>query len=229
MGVIASEVTMFAQSQDIMSAFQKRNENVGKFLREWTGQENHTPTEYARDREDNSQYFPNYGLDKSLAKEYTHLRENSEFKFQFTAMSTLTPYLHAARGKIVYTVYTVPRHSEYVTDLLAEVSDKSTVPVAKPDSNTVGSLLRIQSINSIIAVRENGRIGNSHIAAPDRAFADLVVEAHKYGVPIDDLEMNRMFFTMVSYGLVSADRVRGCARTSKMAKSISALTECRLS
>ena len=218
LGMIASEAAVITEHPDAAEIMQARNEKMRMFISKWSGQKNNTITQYVRDGDDRTQYTSDYGLDGSLADAYNHLEKNSEFRFQFTAMSTLTSYLHTALGKMVYTVYTVPGRGGYVADLLGEILDKGTVVASKPSPGMIGELFRVQSVGSVIAVRESSKVGRATIAPPPKAFADLVAEAHMNGVPVDDLELSRMFHIMEERGLLSAETALKCAKTPKMAK-----------
>lgn len=225
MCMIASDVATLARS-DTMRArnmLEQKNHTLKEFLCDWSAGQK-TPTASARRHgaiiHDDPPYIPNYGLDKRLAAAYGHLKENSEFAFQFTAMSTLTPYLYTARGKIVYTVYTVPHRSRYIADLLEEVSDNDMAISCKPDAKEIGVLLDMHKVGNVMAVRESSKKIRPTVAGPDKAFADLATEVYRHKIPLDELEINRVFSAMTRQNLVRPEEVGRHVRIRAVAKKL---------
>ena len=222
-GMIASEIRILSTNPDFEKFVQTRNSDVGKFLASQS--ENNVKKETCRDRQIQIPDIPNYRLADELIDPHDFLKENAESRFQFTAMSTLVPYLHNLRGKIVYTLYTTTSRGQDIVDLLSERFDKHFVAVNEPDEATLYTLFNIPDIDRIIAVREYGTVTGSTIAAPDKAFVDLVVEAHTYGIPIPDSELRRMFHAMERHGLINLKEIHRYAKSLKKSQHLDTLLE----
>lgn len=204
-GMIASEVKLLSDNPDFEKFIQERNNELKEFLENWS--EKNDKKEISRDRETKIPYMPNYKLVDELVNLHDFLKENCESKFQFTALSTLTPYLHNLRGKIVYTLHTTPNKGEYITDLLTkEFGDRFAI-VNKPDLNSLNTLLKMPNIDRIIAVREYSVVKGSTIATSDKAFVDLIVETHTYDIPLDNTELKRILQTMKRNGLINLEEI----------------------
>lgn len=224
-GVIASEVRLLAENPRFEELLEKRNQDINEFLIRWSEKSN--KKEIFRDREIKIPDIPNYKLADELIDIHEYLKEKVEFKFQFTAMSTLTPYLHNLRGKIVYTLHTTPDKGEYVVELLSQKFGENFAIVNKPDVNTIDVLFKMPNIDRIIAVREYSVIKGSTIANPEKAFVDLIVERYTYDIPIDETEIKRIFETMRRHNLIDIDELRRYGNFVKKSAQIEKLLERR--
>ena len=210
-GMIASEIKILATSPNFESVVKERNRSLGKFVEEWSKK----PGEASfRDREVEIPYMVNYKLANDLFEPHEYLKEKIGFRFQFTALSTLVPYLHNLRGKVVYTVYTEPGKGEYLADMLGQKFDSKFVVVNKPKSGMLNMLLQIPTVDRIIAIREYSVIRGSTVAAPEKAYLDLVNEAGR-GIPIDETELRKVFSSMRRYNLIDHTKLRTYANFIK--------------
>ena len=205
-GMIASEVKLLSDNPDFEKFIQERNNELKEFLEKWS--EKNDKKETFRDREIPIPDIPHYKLVDELIDLHDFLKENCESKFQFTALSTLTPYLHNLRGKIVYTLYTTPNKGEYVTELLSKECKDNFAIVNKPDLNSLTTLLKMPKIDRIIAVREYSVVKGSTIATPDKAFVDLIVEIYTHDIPLDNMELKRILQTMKRNGLINLEEIQ---------------------
>jgi len=205
-GMIASEIKLLSDNPEFEKFIQERNRELKEFLENWS--EKNDKKEIFRDREIQIPHIPHYKLADELIDLHDFLKENCESKFQFTALSTLIPYLHNLRGKIVYTLHTTPNKGEYVTELLSkEFGDRFAI-VNKPDLNSLNTLLKMPNIDRIIAVREYSVVKGSSIATPDKAFVDLIVETHTHDIPLDDTELKRILQTMKRNNLINLEEMQ---------------------
>ncbi len=205
-GMIASEIKLLSNNPEFEKFMQERNRELKEFLENWS--EKNDKKEIFRDREIPIPNMPHYKLADELIDLHDFLKENCESKFQFTALSTLTPYLHNLRGKIVYTLHTTPNKGEYVTELLSKEFGDHFVIVNQPDLNSLNTLLKMPNINRIIAVREYSVVKGSSIATPDKAFVDLIVETHTHDIPLDDNELKRILQTMKRKDLINLEEMQ---------------------
>ena len=190
-----------------------------KFLKEWSEKPKKLES---RVRTSKVPHIQHYKLADELVAIHEFLEENYYYKFQFTALSTLTPYLHNLRGQLVYTLHTQPARGEYLVDMLSEF-DKAFTIVSEPDSKSLYTLLKMPNIDRIIAIREYAVIKGPTIAMPEKAFVDLVVDVHTHNTPLDDMELRRMLQTMRMYGLIDYDELRRCGNFVKKSSHIEQL------
>ncbi|MCY4491477.1 MAG: ATP-binding protein [Thaumarchaeota archaeon] len=218
-GMIASEVSLYEQSPNFEKLLHKRNNDMKKFLKEWSEKPKKLESRVQTSKVPHIQH---YKLADELVAIHEFLEENYPYKFQFTALSTLTPYLHNLRGQLVYTLHTQPARGEYLVDMLSEF-DKAFTIVSEPDSKSLYMLLKMPNIDRIIAIREYAVIKGPTIAMPEKAFVDLVVDVHTHNTPLDDMELRRMLQTMRMYGLVDYDELRRCGNFVKKSSHIEQL------
>jgi len=211
--IIASEVKLLGENPNIEKILEKRNRDIGEFLNAWS--EKGDKKETVRDREVEMPRLPNYKLADELIDVHDYIKENFGFKFQFTSLSTLTPYLHNLRGKLAYTVYTEPERGECLSELLAEKYGEKFTVMHAPDKKTLNMLLKMSTAGRVIAIREYAVIRGSTVAAPEKAFLDLVNETRGHAGQLDDSELRRMFATMKRSNLVDLEKLQTYARFMK--------------
>ena len=221
-GMIASEVKLLADNPDLQKLIEKRNSNFKEFLDTWIQKTKNTDF-----REKNADIPPNryYNLDDELIAMHELLGEKFQFKFQFTALSTLTPYFHNIREKIVYTIHTTPGNGEYLAELLSEEFGSNFTIVDKPDPNLLNMLLKMPTVNRILAVREYHVIKGTTVAYPEKAFVDLLVEKYTYGIPLDETELGRMFHAMKRQNLIDMGKLQRYGKYVKKTAQMTKLLE----
>jgi|APSaa5957512535_1039671.scaffolds.fasta_scaffold03200_7 hypothetical protein len=212
-GMIASEIKLFSDNPNFGKLIQERNNELKEFLETWS--EKSDKKEIFRDREVPIPDMENYNLADELVGIHDYLKENFEFKFQFTALSTLTSYLHNLRGKLVYTLYTTPEKGEYLAELLAEKFHKKFTIVHAPDRKALDIFLKMPTTERIIAIREYAVIQGATIATPEKAFLDLVNEVHSHDGMLDELELRRIFATMKRSKLINYENLHTYAKFLK--------------
>ena len=212
-GVIASEIKLLGENPNFEQLLEKRNHDLKEFLNTWSEKRN--KTEIFRDREVKIPHIPNYKLADELIDVHDYIKENFGFKFQFTALSTLTTYLHNLRGKLIYTLYTEPEKGEYLSELLADKFHKKFTVIHAPDKNALEIFLKMPTTERIISIREYAVIRGATIATPEKAFLDLVNETHSHDGQLDELELKRIFATMKRSNLINYENLRTYAKSIK--------------
>lgn len=212
-GIIASEVKLLGENPNFRELLEKRNQYIKEFLDKWSEKRNEK--EIFRDREVRIPDIPHYKLADELIDVHDYLKENFEFKFQFTALSTLTPYLHNLRGKLIYTIYTEPEKGDYLAELLADKFHQKFTIMHAPDRKSLDIFLKMPTTERIISIREYAVIKGATIATPEKAFLDLVNETHSHDGQIDELELRRMFATMKRSKLINYEDLRTYAKFIK--------------
>lgn len=221
-GMIASEIKLLSEYPNFEELIYQRNNDLKKFLNQWAEK---PKTPEIREREVKIPKIKHYKLNDELVDLHDFLQVNCGFKFQFTALSTLAPYLHNLRGKLVYTLHTTPNKGEYVTDILSQEFRDQFAIVNKPDLNSLNTLLNMPNIDRIIAVREYSVIKGSTIATPEKAFVDLIVEIYTHDIPLDKTELRRIFQTMMRYDLINVDELRRYGNFVKKSSHVEQLLE----
>ncbi len=94
-----------------------------------------------------------------------------------------------------------------------------------PDLKALTILLKIPSVTNIIAVREYAVIKGSTIATPEKAFVDLIIETHTNDIPLDDLDLERIFKTMLRYNLIDYNELRKYANFVKKTTQLDKIIE----
>ena len=192
---------------------KKRNQDVREFLNTWS--KKGIKKEVSRNREVEIPRIPNYGLADELIEVHDYLKENYGYKFQFTALSTLTPYLHNLRGRLIYTLYTEPSRGEYLSEMLAGRCGSRFTVIHAPDRKALDMFQRMSATERIIAIREYAVIRGATIAAPEKAFLDLINETHGHGGQLDQQELKRMFASMKRSNLINSENLQTCAKFLK--------------
>ena len=178
LGIIGIEVKLVAEDPETYERFViKRNKQWREFAADWSkkGVEKRT-------REIAIPNLPNYSLAGDLVALHDTLNEEFEGRFQFTALSTLAPFLHNIVGKAVYTVYTEPGMGEKLVKLLshASVSEDKAVVVAvvllDPSPKELEVAMDVSEKDRFIVVREYAQIYGPTFAEPEEAWIDLLVE-----------------------------------------------------
>ena len=221
-GIIASEVKLLGKNPDFEKLLEARNLDIKEFLTQWSEKPKNLEI---REREIQIPHIRHYNLDDELIDIHEFLKENYPFKFQFTALSTLTSYLHNLRGKLVYTLYTTPNNGDYLVELLSSKFGDYFAIVNKPNLSSLNILLKMPNVNRIIAVREYSVMKGSTIATPEKAFVDLIVETYTHDIPLDDAELRRIFQTMRRYDLIDIVELKRYGNFVKKSSHIEKLLE----
>ena len=245
MGMIASEAKLLASNPDMASLLGRRNQDMAGLLREKRPSNADAQTSEKKDRRWRMpqaakqtsraraiqeprwrrafQERHNYGLSPELVDAHDILVEEHDAKFQFTALSTLSPYMHDLGGKLAYTIHTAPTHGEAIVELLAERLGREFVVVDRPSADTIESLFRLPYVKRILAVREYASITGSTVAPPAKAFVDLMAEALSYGIMLDVEDLRRILMAAMRLGVVELGEVRRHARATKRTKHLDEL------
>lgn len=212
-GMIASEVRLLAKQPSLRGALSERNRSIETFIRDWSagpGQKEGGMSARGRSR-DRIPRLPDiagYGLADELFDPHEHLQERFDARFQFTALSTLRPYLHNMLGRVVYTVYTVPSRGEDLRDLLAEDFGDRFAVLASPDPGTLRAVLDMPATRTVVAIREYAAIMGPTVAPPEKAYVDLVGEAAAGRVLLDEKDLQRVFSSMKRRELIDPSALR---------------------
>lgn len=224
-GMIASEAKLLGSCRNAHELLERRNRDMSGLLGE-RGRDGRT-----HEAADGTAQWRlafrkrhDYALGPELVGAHDILVEKHDVRFQFTALSTLSPYMHDLGGKLVYTIHTLPPHGEMVVSLLAEEMGREFAVVDRPSAGTVESLLRIPYVERVLAVREYRTITGSTVAAPASAFVDLMAEVFTRGIAVLDREgLRKILGNMMRLGVVDLEDLRRHAKAVKRARQLDGL------
>ena len=227
-GLIASEAEMISKDpKRVAPLLEERNRRVEGFVREWTEKplSGGAALENFRLREPSALDNHDYGLYRDLLEIHDHLRGTYPMPFQFTALSTLRPYLHNMLGRAVYTVHALRGNGDELAACIMDEFSGRVSAVGRPTCDTVMALFYSGTTDTVLAVREYANIPNSTVAPPAKALVDLVIEKDVYKAPIHGDEPRMVLYSMLRRGLVDLEEVRRQARRAKQSARIEKIIE----
>ena len=218
--MIASEASLLAKNPDLADIIRSRNNAISSFLDTWSQKELQS-----RNRDVPVPSIVGYRLEDGLVELHEFLKEAYEFKFQFTSLSTLAPYLHNLPGKVIYTLYTTPGHGQYLADLLSSKFGDKLVVVDRPSRDQVAVLLDMQAVREVVAVREYSVISGSTIAGPEKAFVDLMTDVKTHGIVLARSELRYIMEHMKWSRLLNMKKLEKQAKTVSRGAELNELLE----
>jgi len=226
-GLIASEAELISKyPEHAARMLEERNRRVEGFVREWEKAGAAAPAAAAGERRHREPSVPDvrgYGLYRDLLEIHDHLRAVYPMRFQFTALSTLRPYLHNLLGRVVYTVHAPRGNGDELAGRIMDEFKGRVSAVDRPAPDTIKALFYSGPASTVVAVREYASIPNSTVAPPAKALVDLVVEKDVHKAPIHGDEPRMVLHAMLRHGLVDLAEVRRQARRAKQSARIEAI------
>ena len=219
--MIASEVNLLAENPNLAGIIKSRNTLIASFLDEWSQEKDARP----RNRSVPIPSIAGYGLEDSLVDLHDFLKDRYEFKFQFTSLSTLAPYLHNLLGKVVYTLHTTPGNGGYLADLLSGKFDADLVVADRPSRDQLEALLAVGSVRRIVAIQEYSSIPGSTIAGPEKSLVDLVTDMHAHGLVLADSEPAHILEHMRRGNILDMEKLGRCAKAAHRTAELKDLLE----
>ena len=219
-GVITTEIKLYISDSNYQSFIEKRNSTLSKFLNDWSPK---PKSKTSRLRTIPTPEMKNYRLSGDLADVSDYLDENYDFKFQFTAMSTLSRFSHHLLGTTIYTIHTVPGKGEYLVDLITKKFGDMFMTVNSPDASTLSKILRSSQMKKIIIVREYAEIKGSTVASPEKAWVDLANEIFTRKIPLSDNELKKIYFSINRHLSFDESEIKRYAKHLKKVDKIEGL------
>ena len=146
--------------------------------------------------------------------------EDFRHRFQFTAASTLSPFMRISHTKAVYTLHVV----RGTGDQMAEAIGGEFVALLNPSSAEVYTALDLGH-DRIVVVRERSERMPETWAPPEKAWLDLYRESTKGNLTMYADELDWVLEDLVGKGLASTARIKSLARRYGMARDIEAFLE----
>lgn len=220
MAVIASEARLLADNRDLADIVRLRNNSIISFLDDWSAKE-----PIPRDRDTPIPAIAGYGLEEGLVELHEFLKARYEFKFQFTALSTLAPYLHNLPGQVIYSLHTTPRNGRYLAELLSDEFSNDLAVAYKPNRSQISALLNMRSVSRMVFVWEYSSISGSTIAEPEKAFVDLLTDIRAHGVVLPLSEAVHILEHMKWRNILNMEKLERYAKAVHKTAVLSTLLE----
>ena len=216
LGWIGIEAELLASGPlDAESFVRERNRRLAEFAKESLPREE-AP---ARPRKIRPR-APGYSLTDDLVGLHDELVEDFGHRFQFTAASTLSPFMRISHAKAVYTLHV----ARGTGDQMAEAIGGEFVALLNPASAEVYTALDLGH-DRIVVVRERSERMPETWAPPEKAWLDLYRESTKGKLTMYADELDWVLDDLVDKGLASTARIRSLARRYGMARDIEAYLE----
>lgn len=142
---------------------------------------------------------------------HDHLKENFEFGFQFTALSTLSPFLHNAYNTTTYSIETVRGAGQLLHDMILDYAGGKFKVLLNPRSEQA-KLMKLLEDERFIIIREFSRNPTATWANPAKAWVDMLAEMRRDTLQISDDEPGNVLDYMLESDLVKEEKVRAAAR-----------------
>ena len=152
-----------------------------------------------------------YSLVAELLDLHDHLKEGFEFGFQFTALSTLSPFLHNAYRTTTYNLETVRGAGQLLHDMILDYAGGRFRVFLNPRSEQA-KLMKLSEGERFIIIREFSRTPTATWASPAKAWADMLAEMRRDTLQISDDEPGNVLDYMLESDLVKEEKVRAAAR-----------------
>jgi hypothetical protein len=213
--LIVIEAKLAAEQPEKYREFiKKRNLSWDSFVRDWLPKE----PQHKRDRIPNIESLSNYSLVDDLIDLHDFLKEKFGEPFQFTALSTLSPFLHNAMNRMVYTVHTIKGAGQRLQDLIRDFDKENNFTVLlNPKLQELMLAMDVTSKNYLI-IREYTEKPTTTWAVPEKAWLDLFTEIYANKIPIAQEELGMIFENLVDNDLINIKKLRSLAVHRHMLK-----------
>ena len=218
--IAATEASLLAKNPDLADIIAARNSTMASFLDAWSRTE-----AQPRDRDVPIPRIAGYGLEDRLVGMHDFLKEAYEFKFQFTSLSTLEPYLHNLPGKVTYTLHTKPGHGRHLADLLSDKFGDELAVADRPNRDQMTALLDLRTVRGIVAVREYSVISGPTVAGPEKAFVDLMTDVRTHGIVLARSELRHIMERMRGGNLLDVEKLKRRAKAAGRTAELNELLE----
>lgn len=207
--LITIEAKLIAGQADKYREFLKnRNSAWDEFVKNWLPKE----PQYKREKTPNIESLSNYSLSDDLIELHEFLKEKFGDPFQFTALSTLTPFLHNAMNRTIYTIHTIRGAGERLQNLIREFDkDKSLIVLLNPKEPDLVLAMDLSTKKNCLVIREYAEKPTTTWAIPEKAWLDLYTEVHTNKILIPREEVGMIFESLVDNNLIDARRLRSLA------------------
>ncbi len=212
-GMIELEVkTIIDDPVKYRDFLRERNANWNKFVQDWSEKQEKIT------KKKSPKVIPllNYSLVDDLGELHAFLKETFEFNFQFTALSTLAPYLQNAYNKMIYNVETVRNTGQNLYDLLIDYGGMEFTVLLNPKTEDIQKALEYSEKKKFIVIREYSNVSKDTWAPPDKAWLDLFGEMKRGSYYIRSDELTNILDNLLEKRLTNQNRLETIARHKNM-------------
>ena len=160
--------------------------------------------------------IPGYGLASELVEMHDLVCERFADPFQFTALSTLSGFLHNEYARMPYHVFTERGRGERLCDLLRKHWSGEFVVLLNPGTAEARTAMDVSDKDKFIVIREFAAPASGTWAGPAKAWLDLASECKKAWMAGYRDELAGILERLLDDGLVEPDRIRSAARNRRM-------------
>ena len=207
-GLIELEVkTIIDDPVKYRDFLRERNTRWNKFVQDWSEKQE----KITKRKPPGVIPLPNYSLVSDLGELHEFLKEKFEFNFQFTALSTLAPYLQNAYNKMIYNVETIKNTGQNLYDLITDYAGMEFTVLLTPKTEDIKKALEYSAKNKFIVIREYSNVSNDTWASPDKAWLDLFREIKRGPYYIRDDEITNILDYLLENNLTTPHRLETIA------------------
>ncbi len=203
-GLIELEVKTIINEHGKYADFLKeRNSSWNKFVMDWSEK----PEKITKRKPQRVIPLPKYSLVDELGELHEFLKEKFEFNFQFTALSTLSPFLQNAYNKMIYNIDAVRNTGQLLYDLILDYGEMEFTILLNPKSEDIKKALEYSEKTKFIVIREYSRVSKDTWASPDKAWLDLFLEIKRGSYHIRNDELGNILDYLLENNLTNQHRL----------------------
>ncbi len=212
-GLIELEVkTIIDDPAKYRDFLRERNASWNKFVQDWSEKQE----KITKRKPPRVIPLPNYSLVGDLGELCEFLKEKFEFNFQFTALSTLAPYLQNAYNKMIYNVETIRNTGQNLHDLITDYAGIEFTVLLTPKTGEIQKALEYSEKKNFIVIREYSNVSKDIWAPPDKAWLDLFREIKRGPYYIRGDETANILDYLLENNLTTLNRLETTARHKNM-------------
>ncbi len=187
---------------------KERNAAWSQFVKDWSKK----PEKIVKRKPQRVIPLPQYSLVSELVELHEFLKDKFEFNFQFTALSTLTPFLQNAYNKMIYNIDTVRNTGQLLYDLILDFGGMKFTVLLNPKSEDIQKALEYSEKTKFIVIREYFKISKDTWAPPDKAWVDLLLEMKRGPFYIRGDELANILDYLLENNLTNQHRLKTIGR-----------------
>ncbi len=207
-GLIELEVKSILDEPDKYKEFlQKRNSAWGKFVKNWSLKKEKT----RKKKPELLVPLQNYYLVDELINLHDYLNDKFDSSFQFTGLSTLSPYLQNAYNRMVYNLETTKGSGQLLHDLILNFTGTKFGVLINPKPSDLKAMMEFSDRLKFIVIREFSKKSSTTWAPPEKAWVDLFVEMKRGMSSITGDELAYLFDYLIEHALLEEKRIYAIA------------------
>ena len=212
-GLIELEVkTIINEPGKYTDFLKKRNSSWNQFVMDWFKK----PEKITKRKPQRVIPLPKYSLVDELGELHEFLKETFEFNFQFTALSTLSPFLQNAYNKMIYNIDTVRNTGQLLYDLILDYGGLEFTILLNPKNEDIQKALEYSEKTKFIVIREYSKVSKDTWAPPDKAWLDLFLEIKRGSYSIRSDELGNILDYLLENNLTDQHRLETMGRHKNM-------------